>query len=743
MELSEVTCFIDGCIYDAPAPCTCACPYGLDIRSFLRKAAKGRLPAAYRDLRTATVFPAAACALCGQECRTRCQRSLTGDEPLDMARLEEAVLRLAGPQPPDVFQVPAKEEKIAVVGAGLAGLSLALCMAQKKYPVTVFDRAPDVGGKLREHPRYAEFKEDILFQFSGEQVEFQLNTEITGLDQLEGYSAVYLATGEGGSDFGLLSGWNPALYSTERAGVFLGGGLCGQNAPDSLAAGPELSRLMEGAIQTGRPSGGKAKPSCPDYRLIPEDTPSVPLVVPQDPAGYTKAEVKQEAARCLQCTCDRCLKRCELLSKYRKPPHQMAMEVMADSGPHFLASRTMTREVYSCNQCGWCGGLCPEGVDLGALFQFSRTARAGAGIDPAVFHDFWLRELDFVSTQGFQAALPPGRERCEYAFFPGCRLAMSLPEQTLAVQELLTERLGAGVITACCGASAWWAGEQELWEENTARLTSAWEELGRPVLILACPTCGTMLRRLAPDIQTVSLYEILAGEPDLPVSAPFPDAALFDPCSARTQPELRGSVRTLLRQAGTAPEELPDPGRCCGWGGHMRTAAPELYDTVAEHRISESDLPYYVYCANCREVFLEKGKPCRHVLEVLFGECGQTYTLSEKRGNLLQVKKELRRRMGLEEWSPAVHPWDGLALSVDDAVRQDMESQLISDDEVKECIWTSVRDGDRFVDGQGVYLASLQKQVITYWVEYTEDGGAYTVRSVYCHRMRFGGEAGA
>lgn len=738
MELAEVSAFVENCIYDAPAPCSGGCPFGVDIRSLLRKASKGRISAAYRELRTATVFPAVAAALCDAPCMRSCQRLLLGDEPLDMERLEEAIVRLGGGQEPDVFQIPEKAERVAVIGAGPAGLSAALCMAQKKYPVTVFEKDSGLGGRLREHPRFESLRGDILFQLSKEKIDFRFGCEVTDLDALVEYAVIYVATGAGGKDFGLLSEWDGALYTTARKGTFMGGGVCGMRTLEAIAAGPELSRLMESMIQTGRAAGVTAKPRCTAHNLLPENARKAERVMPAEGEGYTKAEVKQEASRCFQCSCDKCMDECAVLGRYPKPPQQMAMEILADSGPHFLAGRTMTRQVYSCNLCPECTDTCPERVNMGELFQLSRTARADAGIEPEAFHDFWLRELDFASRDGFFASAPAGQTTCEYVFFPGCRLAGSLPEQTLAAQRLLTRRFGAGSLLACCGASAWWAGEKPLWEENSARLRSAWEQLGRPKLIIACASCGEMLARLVPELETVPLYEMLAGEKDLPVSQLFPSAAVFDPCSSRGE-GMRGSVRALLRRSGAELEELPEPGRCCGWGGHMRTANPELYDKIAESRAEGSEKPYYVYCANCREVFLEKGKDCRHVLEALFGECGEVFDISAKHQNHLRVKGALTMDMQGRTFVPERHDWDDISLEIGAAVRSEMECQLISDEDVKKCIHSSL-GGERFADGQGHFLACLHERVMSYWVEYSQSGETYTVHSAYSHRMKFGGE---
>ncbi|MBE6967308.1 MAG: FAD-binding protein [Ruminococcaceae bacterium] len=740
MEQTQATAFVENCIHDAPAPCSRACPFGLDLRSFMKKIGRGRLSAAYREYRAAVVFPTVAAALCPRPCRESCQRCLLGDEPLDLEHLEEAVVRLAGGEAPDSFPIPEKQERVAVIGAGPAGLSAALCMAQKKYPVTVFERASGWGGNLRERADFETFDKDFAFQFSREQVEFRFGEEVRSLDALGDFTAVYIATGAGGEDFGLLSGWDSELFTVAREKTFMGGALCGMPLMESLAAGPELSRLMEGAIQTGRAVGGRKKSRCNSANLVPKGAKSAPAVVPADGIGYTKAEAKQEAARCFQCNCARCMEGCALLDKYHKAPEQMAMEIFADSGPHFLSSRTMTRETYSCNQCGWCKSACPEAVDLGGLFHLSRVSRVEEGIEPAALHDFWLRDLAFASNEAFLAASKDG-ENCRYAFFPGCQLPASLPEQTIAAFAALSKGENTGIILGCCGASAWWAGEQKLWEENTARLRAAWESLGKPVLVTACASCADMLSRFTPEIETVSVYELLLGQDDLKLTASFESAAIFDPCSARRDDGLRRAVRALARQSGTELSELPEAGRCCGWGGHIRTANSALYDHVVQQQIEQTDLPYIVYCANCREVFLEKGKPCRHILETAFGACDERFTISEKKANRLKVKASAMEMMGMEYPRVPHAAWENISLLVDAEVRREMESRLISDEDVKECIHVSEQENGRFTDGEGRYLASLTKKVLTYWVEYREENGAYRILDAYCHRMRFGEEA--
>ena len=94
MDITASRAYIEGCFREEPASCECACPFSLDIRSFLKKMARGRWPAAYRDLCAAIPFPSVAAELCPRSCEGRCQRpTVEGDAPLNMGGLEQACLR--------------------------------------------------------------------------------------------------------------------------------------------------------------------------------------------------------------------------------------------------------------------------------------------------------------------------------------------------------------------------------------------------------------------------------------------------------------------------------------------------------------------------------------------------------------------------------------------------------------------------------------------------------------------------
>ena len=94
MQLTDFTQYTGSCFNGEPASCACACPFGLDVRGFADKCAKGRWNAAWKAYKTAVVFPSVVAELCPAPCREHCQRSPLGGA-IDLPGLERAACRFA------------------------------------------------------------------------------------------------------------------------------------------------------------------------------------------------------------------------------------------------------------------------------------------------------------------------------------------------------------------------------------------------------------------------------------------------------------------------------------------------------------------------------------------------------------------------------------------------------------------------------------------------------------------------
>ncbi|MDR0838709.1 MAG: FAD-dependent oxidoreductase, partial [Oscillospiraceae bacterium] len=392
IRAEDVTVITSACVEGANPPCARVCPFTLDVRAFVGRAEKGKWQTAFKSYRDAVVFPELVSRLCPAPCEGVCTRESVGGA-IDLGGLERATVGFAKNKRRESYVIPQKDKKIAIVGAGAAGLSAALSLSLKKYRVTVFERAGAWGGALRGHADFAIFDAEWRESFSTLDAELRFNAEIADLDALAGFDAAYIATGDGGESFGLLAGFDSELLSTARAGAFLGGGLIGADLMTGVAQGRRASQSIETYLQTGKPS----RPPSQDCDWSPDASEFAhsPRVAATD-GGFTEEQAQAEAARCLKCDCDKCMQGCEMLRRFHKMPIKIANEVYTDmrANPPF-AAHTLTREAYSCNNCGYCKRECPKSIDAGELLRLSRRARVAAESAPPALHDYWLREMDF------------------------------------------------------------------------------------------------------------------------------------------------------------------------------------------------------------------------------------------------------------------------------------------------------------------------------------------------------------
>jgi Fe-S oxidoreductase len=742
LQSEDVTSKAASCVAGAPPPCARECPFGLDTRSFAARAENGRWQAAYKTYRDAVVFPEIVSRLCPAPCDGACPRADSGGT-VNLRGIERTAVAQARDKRRDSYAIPQKAGSAAVVGAGPSGLSAALSLVSKRYSVTVFERETAWGGSLRGLPEFDIFDAEFALSFARLDARFEFGREISSLAELDGFGAVYLATGAGGEDFGLLRGFDPALLTTPESRVFLGGGLAGAELMTSISHGRLASRSIEAYLQVGRvsPAAGASCALTPDTSLaIPS-----PRVVPSDASGeYTDGEARAEASRCLKCDCDICARGCEMLRRFHKLPMKIAMEVFTDirANPPY-SSHTITREAYSCNNCGHCKRNCPESIDVGELLRFSRRARVEAGSAPPALHDFWLREMRFSS--GDAGFYSPCNEKgtCEYVFFPGCQLGAYDPRHVLRSFSALRSVYDTGIFLGCCGAPAYWAGEDDMLEASSAAIRAAWDALGEPVFVFACPTCASLFAELFPEIEGLSLYELLLASGAAPAPPKRMSAAVFDPCSAASDEGVRAAVRAIAERAGAELTELPETGKCCGYGGHMMLANPSLYGEITESRASASELPYIVYCANCRAVFASRGKECIHALDAAFDlSPAPIADIDTRRRNSLEVKRLITREFSTDdaENSPLPAPWDDIRLTIAPETAERADRKLISLSDIREALYLARETGGFFAAPSGVRQCSMIRPALVYWVTYkpTDDGG-FEVLDAYYHRMKFGG----
>lgn len=138
------------CLYCFDAPCASACPTHIDVPSFIKRIADGNLRGAARAILEANPLGGICARVCPTEnlCEQVCVRTTQSGNPVAIGRLQRhAVDALMESTQPQIFTRAASNgKKVAVLGAGPAGLACAHTLARLGHAVTVFDARAKAGG---------------------------------------------------------------------------------------------------------------------------------------------------------------------------------------------------------------------------------------------------------------------------------------------------------------------------------------------------------------------------------------------------------------------------------------------------------------------------------------------------------------------------------------------------------------------------------------------------------------------
>ncbi|MHA2358133.1 MAG: FAD-dependent oxidoreductase, partial [Candidatus Heimdallarchaeaceae archaeon] len=185
------------------SPCRVACPIDNNPHAYVRLLSQNNFERALSLIREANPFPSICGRVCEHSCEEACKRGEYDDPIAIMALKRFAIDNFRGKEEAPEVITPTKSEKVAIVGAGPAGLTCAQKLLEMGYPVTVYDESDKPGGLMTHCLPSYRIPEDVAMydinRILDSGVKFVGKTKIgkdITLDQLKNdYQAIFLAIG--------------------------------------------------------------------------------------------------------------------------------------------------------------------------------------------------------------------------------------------------------------------------------------------------------------------------------------------------------------------------------------------------------------------------------------------------------------------------------------------------------------------------------------------------------------------
>ncbi len=312
---------------DCMGPCHLICPAQMNIPLMIRQIAAGQLTEAIKTVKKDIALPAVLGRICPAPCEKGCRRSFC-DEPVSICLLKRFVadvdLNCEQPYRPECNESTGK--KVAVIGAGPAGLAAAYYLKQRGVDVVIYDKNEQAGGMLRYQVNKeflpVEVLEKEIQQIIGLGIELKLNTEVDKditFDEIKkSYDAVFIAIGNAEHDFnvektdkGIVI--DKKTYQTSVQGVFAGGDIVRQRklTVRSVADGKEAAVSICQYLAEQQVTGVK-RPFNTRIGKIDESETQEFLKTANNSGrtspenlenGFTGQQAIEEAKRCLHCDC--------------------------------------------------------------------------------------------------------------------------------------------------------------------------------------------------------------------------------------------------------------------------------------------------------------------------------------------------------------------------------------------------------------------------------------------------------
>ncbi|WP_330656064.1 (Fe-S)-binding protein [Alkaliphilus flagellatus] len=321
--------------------------------------------------------------------------------------------------------------------------------------------------------------------------------------------------------------------------------------------------------------------------------------------------------------CSKCVRECKMLDSFCTDPKNLFNGLNDKQVIDPLVP-------YSCNQCGVCEEVCPKNLKLEELFKDIRVelVKANKGKSPIKGHRAVESHQSLSFSKVFTTTASDKNKETVRVFMPGCSLSSYSPKLVSKTLRYLQKKLpGTGVVLKCCGKPTRAIGQEDAFKERYGELEDEFKRLGVTEVITACQSCYTTIAKESPNIKIKSLWTVIPeiGIPEEKINIGANSDLVFgihDSCATRRNGDIQKGARSIIKDLGYKIQEDDQSEkiiRCCGQGGMVGPANPELTKQIMKERANEVESDYVVtYCGACRESMVRGGKKSIHILDLMF-----------------------------------------------------------------------------------------------------------------------------
>ena len=197
------------CLFCYDAPCTKLCPTDIDVPKFIKQISSENIKGSAHTILSSNIMGAGCAKVCPVEklCEGACVFNLLEEEPIQIARLQQYSTQKAMEENWQLFsRKESSGKKVAIVGAGPAGLSCAHVLSREGIDVTIYEKEEKGGGLMtygiaayKVTPQFCEDEVNYITSIGGIEIKYkqELGKDFTLAQLKKNYDAVYLGIGVG------------------------------------------------------------------------------------------------------------------------------------------------------------------------------------------------------------------------------------------------------------------------------------------------------------------------------------------------------------------------------------------------------------------------------------------------------------------------------------------------------------------------------------------------------------------